>query len=1236
MSAPSIRRRSNMRAAAILSVVGAMVIAPAFLRAAVGKTDPNGPPGKGEPGAMATAPATAPDCDLNAADSVKDEFASCAEVVLSRGSAPDVGATTVIDVAVTSVKSLADATLTLAVNDAFDIAGADGFADAGTQPSGVGTLRAVSRTIDVTAGQTAHFTIAVTGVKPGTGVVQAKLDADGDRYDNNAELAVQLGNAAPASPRGYATSPVPPTASLAAPRKPLHPHLKPRVRGKLPATQLDPGDPTGDCATGTWRFNDENAVSQPSAYIRVEVWDQDSIGGDDLLATGYAGDDGAYSFCFESTDIGDVGGAAGQEVYIRFVTNGVYWRVRNTAASNTDYAWASGVFTYGDRGGSHNFGALQPADLAQHRALHAYDGIARLWTWHYGYNTYLDNPGDSRQMIVNWTPTSVDGTYYHTGTNDIHLDTDDPDADHTTIHEGAHALMDALYNDDWPPVTLCNPHYIFGNSSTTCAWTEGWAEWVPARVLDDPFYRWPTGEELDLENEGWTTHTSAYGDDSEGRVAGSLIDLSDGTNDAPWDRYAEGGADALSEPIMATLEAGQVSDTFSEYFNTDRTGEGLQGYFPRAALFQNTIDYTSRDPLTSTYELTRPALNVEPNPHNYSYATTSDDFFWSGVAQRGTNDNDLYAWADEAHTSIAASSTSGGTTIDYVVVDGNHRTGNLFPSANYFGGTAAPYAIEAYTGYRTVGIGGVSDTFGAGDIIKTYDASVLANVTQYVGVVPTPGLNVSLHAHVSNGTPAGSVQSRQAAAASGTTAGTGEPEFLSYTIGTGDWTGLVVLNESGTAGDYTLYRDTAAPTGTVQVDGGNAQTYDTNVDLSLAGVPANAPVLQMQISTDGAFDSEPWIAYSTSATATVPAGNGAKTVSVRYRSAAGAISATATDDITLVPVPTCDGLTATVFGNGTVTGTPGNDVIVGGPAADSISGLGGDDVICGLGGNDSVNDGPGGDHVIGDNGNDVFKQPATSDGGDIFDGGAGTDQVSYGARAVDAVSVTLDASANDGSISTGEGDFVQTSVENITTGGGADTIVGSSVANRLVGNGGDDTLSGADGNDYLAGVGGADTLRGVNGNDTLLGGDGDDTVDEGNAPNGSDTIKGGAGFNKITYATRTSAVTISLTGAPNSGAGGESDKVIAFQWALGGSGGDTLVGHTTNDVLTGNGGDDALNGNGGNDTVDGGAGADTLNGGNGNDTLDSIDGVNGNDTANGAAGTDTATTDPGDIRISIP
>ena len=53
--------------------------------------------------------------------------------------------------------------------------------------------------------------------------------------------------------------------------------------------------------------------------------------------------------------------------------------------------------------------------------------------------------------------------------------------------------MDDVYEDAYPDHPNCSPHNINVVSSPGCAWTEGFAKWVPASVLKDPYYRWPDG-----------------------------------------------------------------------------------------------------------------------------------------------------------------------------------------------------------------------------------------------------------------------------------------------------------------------------------------------------------------------------------------------------------------------------------------------------------------------------------------------------------------------------------------------------------------------------------------------------------------------------------------------------------------------------------------------------------------------------------------------------------------------
>lgn len=272
----------------------------------------------------------------------------------------------------------------------------------------------------------------------------------------------------------------------------------------------------------------------------------------------------------------------------------------------------------------------------------------------------------------------------------------------------------------------------------------------------------------------------------------------------------------------------------------------------------------------------------------------------------------------------------------------------------------------------------------------------------------------------------------------------------------------------------------------------------------------------------------------------------------------------------------------------TVYGGEGNDVISGGTGIDALSGGPGNDTLRGA--VDAALD-TAADVLNGDEGDDTFDAGNAVNGGDTFNGGAGTaDHVSYAARTGN-LTVTVGAGANDGE--TSEADSVAADVEIITGGTG------------------DDTITGGAGNETLNGGAGDDTLTGGAGNDIFNGGDGDDTLVAGAlTTDGADIYNGGAGIDVVSYAARSIGVTASIDGVANDGETGadELDNVKAdIEDLIGGSDDDILTGSALANTLTGGAGDDVLNGLAGNDTFDEGSadsGSDTFNGGLGTDLVD--------------------------------
>jgi Ca2+-binding RTX toxin-like protein len=285
-----------------------------------------------------------------------------------------------------------------------------------------------------------------------------------------------------------------------------------------------------------------------------------------------------------------------------------------------------------------------------------------------------------------------------------------------------------------------------------------------------------------------------------------------------------------------------------------------------------------------------------------------------------------------------------------------------------------------------------------------------------------------------------------------------------------------------------------------------------------------------------------------------------------------------------------------------VTGGSKNDNLYGNDSANNFWGGAGDDYLDGKGGDDYLNGGTGSDLLRPGLGKDTV-----SGGSESPHSCCALDTVTYSER-TNPVNVSLDGiagGANDGE--SGEGDFVNSDVENIIGGSGNDTLTGNQYWNILHGGPGNDTLNGK-------GPGGTLESPEFANPDNLYGEAGNDVLDGGPAGSVGEVLDGGSDTDLVTYASRTDGVVIRLDG----GFGGE-DKITSVENAKGGEGNDAFSGSDGPNALFGNGGNDSMWGNGGNDSLYGGAGNDTIHGGAGNDTIAAADG---DDTLDGGPGAD--------------
>ncbi|WP_371153237.1 beta strand repeat-containing protein [Jannaschia sp. 2305UL9-9] len=324
-------------------------------------------------------------------------------------------------------------------------------------------------------------------------------------------------------------------------------------------------------------------------------------------------------------------------------------------------------------------------------------------------------------------------------------------------------------------------------------------------------------------------------------------------------------------------------------------------------------------------------------------------------------------------------------------------------------------------------------------------------------------------------------------------------------------------------------------------------------------------------------------------------------------------------------------------------GGAGNPTLIRLANFENVVGGGGDDTITGTDGGGNVLDGgDGNDEIDGLGGDDTI---VASTGKDIYNGGDGTDVVTY-ASFSQGVMINLENDTDPQESPGVAANHTLTGIENVIGSTGNDTLSGtgsSNVLNGLQGNdlfvatGGADTYDGGLGNDtvdYSAfsgaitvdlgiqaqGGGGAasnDTLieienvigtrgddtitgnamdnelDGDRGNDSLDGGEGNDTLV---ASSGANIYVGGGGIDVVDYSAFTGGVTVDLSTVAQSGSGAASNDEL--------SGIENVIGSAGADRLEGDGGDNLLDGFNGNDTLIATGGADTYVGGNGIDIVD--------------------------------
>jgi hypothetical protein len=334
--------------------------------------------------------------------------------------------------------------------------------------------------------------------------------------------------------------------------------------------------------TGRWSYHDRADAYLPVREALVEL-----IRGDNSahLAWCYTDLSGNYS-CGPVNNPGSVGVRTRMHSWTRYNPNGDTiavvnpdWGTTNDTANTYRVRTGAVVLSDGTRDiGSWHVNNNDPYE----RAFWTLDDLISVWR----YIRFNGGGVDAGSTTVEWKIDSTVGDHYSIDGN-VHLRGTTPLAAKGTVakHEYAHNIMWNIYQG-WPSTPNCNPHIIQQTSSRGCAWTEGWAEFLPMVVNDDPRFYWPDGSSLNLESPTWGSFGWDQGDDVEGRVAGALWDMFDNRNDGD-DTYGTRQFANFWSVLKHTN-----STTFSSWFGWwILTGQSNVGWGPVMSIYQNTIEY---------------------------------------------------------------------------------------------------------------------------------------------------------------------------------------------------------------------------------------------------------------------------------------------------------------------------------------------------------------------------------------------------------------------------------------------------------------------------------------------------------------------------------------------------------------------------------------------------------------------------------------------------------------------
>lgn len=360
--------------------------------------------------------------------------------------------------------------------------------------------------------------------------------------------------------------------------------LRPLIDSPFNETNFTNGS-TSITVKGRFLFKNRNGNNVGARFVTVYLFDADTLTLDDFLESALTDVNGRFTIGPVSNNDGEFGT---QDIYVRFIA-------RSSVGTVQDFNnnWYD-AFTPRERfpnvpDGTKDIGTWVVNSTTKLPAVEPfwiYDDI--LSGWLYVVNTASPSLTPV-QAIVEWNRTSTHGTHYHPdGSNEIHLLAGHANDRDVVLHEYGHHVMREAYGQTMPPNDCPLRHFINRISAPNCAWSEGWANYVPLFTDNDHIFRDTTQNfvvnfETRTPSEPWDN-----GDQVEGNIAASLWDFSD---DSSEDAYSGN----FNNHVWNTFER-QNDNDFSQYWTAwqdDHTAAEENNAL--IALAQNTIYYSTTE-----------------------------------------------------------------------------------------------------------------------------------------------------------------------------------------------------------------------------------------------------------------------------------------------------------------------------------------------------------------------------------------------------------------------------------------------------------------------------------------------------------------------------------------------------------------------------------------------------------------------------------------------------------------